>query len=154
MSNLLNYLWAAPAALGFALFFNVRKRALVGIALLAIVGRLTRGLLMDAGLAIVLASFLAALVIGMLAFTIGPMTGEAAPVYAFAPVIPLVPGTYIFNALSLIVSALGESEQSLENSKVLDSALSTGIVAAAITLALAVGATTPNLLLLRHRGND
>lgn len=154
MTVFLNSLWAAPAALGFALLFNVRKRALIGVMLLAVAGRLTRDLLIDAGLATVLASFVAALVIGILAYTIGPLTREASPVYAFAPVIPLIPGTYIFTALTSLVGALTEHEESLKSAELLASAASAGLIAAAITLALAVGATSPTLLFLRHRRDD
>lgn len=151
MTDLLNYLWAAPAAMGFAMFFNVRRRALFGVAMLAIVGKLTSGLLMDAGVTIVFASFAAALVIGMLAFTIGPLTREASSVYAYAPVIPLIPGTYIFTALTSLVNALGEPEASAESVRLLDTAASAALIAAAVTLALAVGATSPKLLFLRGR---
>lgn len=151
MTDLLNYLWAAPAALGFAMFFNVKRRTLLGIALLAIVGKLTSGLIMDAGATVVLASFVAAMFIGMLAFFIGPLTREASPVYAFAPVIPLIPGTYIFTALTSLVSALGKPEGSAESIELLDAAATSALVAAAVTLALAVGATSPRLLFLRNR---
>ena len=153
MTDFLNYLWAAPAALGFAMFFNVKRRTLLGVALLAILGKLTSGLLLDAGATIVLASFVAGLVIGMLAFIVGPLTREASPVYAFAPVIPLIPGTYIFTALTSLVSALGKPEGSAAGVELLAAAASSALIAAAITLALAVGATSPKLLFLRNRAD-
>ncbi len=153
MTDLLNYLWAAPAALGFAMFFNVKRRTLAGIALLAILGKLASGLMVNAGATIVLASFVAALVIGMLAFIVGPLTREASSVYAFAPVIPLIPGTYIFTALTSLVSALGKPEGSAEGVELLDAAASSALIAAAVTLALAVGATSPKLLFLRNRSD-
>ena len=153
MTDFLNYLWAAPAALGFAMFFNVKRRTLLGIAVLAILGKLTSGLLLNAGATIVLASFVAALVIGMLAYIVGPLTREASPVYAYAPVIPLIPGTYIFTALTSLVSALGKREGSAEGVELLDAAASSALIAAAVTLALAVGATSPKLLFLRNRAD-
>ena len=151
LHQFLNSIWAIPAAIGFALFFNVRKRALVGVGLLAFIGRFARDLLIDSGVSVVGASFLAALAIGAIAFTIGPLTGEASPVYMIAPVIPLIPGIYIFNALAALVAALGEAEVGANDTGHLIEALSAGLIAAAVTLALAIGTTAPNLLLLRHR---
>lgn len=139
-------LWAAPAALGFALFFNVRRRTLVPIALLAILAHLLRGFLEQQGWGLVTASFAAAFLTGAAAYMLGPMTGEASPVYAFAPVIPLVPGTLFFDGLFAFGELIGGAGTDEEATELLTLAGSDLLTASAVVLALALGSTAPSLL--------
>jgi uncharacterized membrane protein YjjB (DUF3815 family) len=144
-------LWAAPAAVGFALFFNVRRRTLVPIALLAMAAHLVRSGLEAAGAHLVGASLVAAFTVGAAAYLLGPATGEASPVYAFAPVIPLIPGTLLFDgfeAVGELVSVTGSGEAS---TALLVRALDDLLTAAAVVLALALGTTAPGLLRPRAR---
>jgi uncharacterized membrane protein YjjB (DUF3815 family) len=135
-------LWAAPAALGFAIFFNVRRRTLVPIALLAIAAHLLRSLLTELDWGLVAASFAAALLVGTVAYFLGPATGEASPVYAFAPVIPLVPGTLLFEGLREIGDAV--AQQTAPDLVV--AAFTDLLTGAGVVLALVLGAIGPVLL--------
>lgn len=144
-------LLAAPAALGFAVLFNVRRRTLVPIALLAIAAKGIQTSLLLGGAAGTTAAFAGAFFVGVVAYVIGPWTGEASPVYAFAPVIPLVPGSYIFLALGSIMDVLATDAEGSTATVLFTRAGTNGLTAAAITLALAVGATSPMLLLPRMR---
>ncbi len=144
-------LWAAPAALGFALFFNVRRRTLLPIAVLAIMAHMLRTLMQDAGQDLVSASFVAALAVGIAAYTIGPATGEASPVYAFAPVIPLVPGTLFFDGLAGLAESITTQAQGAAAAALLADSLNSLISASGVVLALAIGATAPMLFLPQMR---
>lgn len=149
--ELLPELWAAPAAVGFAMFFNVRKRALVPVGVLAVVAHTIANAIEDSGGSLVTGSFVGAFVIGVVAYTLGPWSGEAAPVYAFAPVIPLVPGFFIFNALKGVMEWLSAGALVADAGDVWATVGANALSAAAITLALALGATSPMLLLPRTR---
>jgi uncharacterized membrane protein YjjB (DUF3815 family) len=92
--------WAGLAVLGFALVFAVPRRTLPGIIALAIAAHLLRSFLLEQGAGLPLASFGAALFVGVTAAGIAPRMGQATPIFAFAPVIPLIPGTYMFEALN------------------------------------------------------
>ena len=81
-------LWAGLAVLGFAMVFSVPRRTLPGIVVLAIVAHLVRSLCLDLGASLPLASFVAAILIGLTAAVVAPRTNEASPIYSFAPVIP------------------------------------------------------------------
>jgi uncharacterized membrane protein YjjB (DUF3815 family) len=145
-------LWAAPAATGFAMMFNVRKRALPIVAVIAVLARFVSEIGREHGLTIVAADFVAAFVVGAIAYTLGPRTGEASPVYAFAPVIPLIPGAVITEAItSLITWINSDVENSAQKTQDFISAASSGFTAAAIILALCLGAISPMLLLPRTR---
>ena len=144
-------LWAAPAAVGFALFFNVRRRTLVPIALLAVAAHLVRSGLEDLGVHLAGASLVAAFLVGAAAYLLGPATGEASPVYAFAPVIPLIPGTLLFDgleSLGKLVSSAGATDAA---TVLVVGALDNLFTAGAVVLALALGTTAPGLLRPRAR---
>lgn len=146
MSDPFLSLWAAPAALGFALVFNVRRRALAPIAVLAVLAHLLRGWLESVGWDVVSASFAAAFLTGSAAYLMGPLTGEASPVYAFAPVIPLVPGTLLFDGLEAIAELTRSQVTGSEEVSRYTMASQKILTAAAVVLALAFGATAPGLL--------
>ncbi len=93
-------LWAGLAVLGFAMVFSVPRKTLPGIVALAIAAHLVRSLFLDQGAALPVASFAAAVLVGLTAAIVAPRTNQATPIYAFAPVIPLIPGTYMFDALT------------------------------------------------------
>lgn len=140
-------LFAAPAALGFAILFNVRRRALLPIALLAVLAKSVAVFLVSQGFNVVVASFLAALLVGVISYVLGPATGEASPVYAFAAVVPLIPGIYVFQALQALESVVVADSGGVQALTPLVEAATNGITAAGILLALAIGVTSPVLLL-------
>ena len=141
-------LWAGVAVLGFAMVFAVPRRTLPGIVALAIVAHLVRSLGLDLGAALPLASFGAALLVGFTAAVVAPRANEATPIYAFAPVIPLIPGTYMFDALTGMLELTSGSEPN--PSAIVDAAVINGSIATLTVIALAVGAITPTLLVGRH----
>lgn len=140
-------LFAAPAALGFAILFNVRRRALLPIALLAILAKSVTVFLADQQFNAVVSAFLAALLIGVIAYILGPATGEASPVYAFAAVVPLIPGFYVFQALKALESVVVADNGGISAQTPLIEAATSAITAAGMLLALAIGVTSPVLLL-------
>ena len=153
MSSLWHVLWAAPAALGFALIFNVRKRALPLVAVIAVLAKFISVFSVDQGLSLIAADFIAAFTVGAIAYTIAPRLGEASPVFAFAPVIPLIPGAVIAKAFILSfttwITSSGVTPE--QNSQDFVLAASSGLSAAAIVLGLCLGAISPMLLLPRAR---
>lgn len=144
-------LLAGPVAVGFGVIFNVRRRALLPLALLAIVAKTIAVLIVAYTGSLVGASLVAAFFVGTVAYTLGPATGEASPVYGFASIIPLIPGVYVFNALRSLELLTVEQAGGLTATVPLAEAVTNGVTAAAIVLALVVGATSPMLLLPRMR---
>lgn len=142
-------LWAAAAVLGFAMVFSVPRRTLPGIAGLAVGAHLVRSFSMEHGMHLPQASFVAALAVGITAAVLAPRTNEATPIYAFAPVIPLIPGRYMFDALKGLIALTGTAPEAVAASSV--SLVVANTATAALTvLALAVGTTAPGLLIGRY----
>jgi len=137
-------LWAGVAVLGFAMVFSVPRRTLPGIVALAIAAHLVRTLGLDLGAALPLASFGAALLVGFTAAVVAPRANQATPIYAFAPVIPLIPGAYMFDALTGMLELTSGREPN--PSAIIDAAVINGTIATLTVIALAVGAITPTLL--------
>lgn len=141
-------LWAAAAVLGFAMVFAVPRRTLPGIMALAVGAHLLRSLCLSQGAALPLASFVAALAVGFVATVVAPRTGQATAIYAFAPVIPLIPGTYMFNALIGLLdltSGTGGASSVIVDNVVVDISVATLTI-----IALAVGTIGPTLLVGRR----
>lgn len=144
-------LFAGAAALGFAILFNVRRRALLPVAVLAVVGKALQMFLIGHDANVVVASFAAALLIGTVAYTLGPATGEASSVYGFAAVIPMIPGAYVLQALQALESVVVARSGGVQALTPLIEAATNGITASAILLALAIGVTSPMLLMPQTR---
>jgi uncharacterized membrane protein YjjB (DUF3815 family) len=141
-------LWAGVAVLGFAMVFSVPRRTLPGIIALAIVAHLVRSFFLDLGAALPLASFAAAVLVGLTAAIVAPRTNQATPIYAFAPVIPLIPGTYMFDALTGVLELT--SGEAPNAAAIVDAAVVNGSIATLTVIALAVGTISPTLLVGRH----
>lgn len=141
-------LWAGLAVLGFAMVFSVPRRTLPGIVALAIAAHLVRTLFLEQGAALPVASFVAAVLVGLTAAIVAPRTNQATPIYAFAPVIPLIPGTYMFNALNGVLEL---TSGTLPNSSaIVDAVMMNGSIATLTVIALAVGTISPTLLVGHH----
>ena len=141
-------LWAGLAVIGFAMVFSVPRRTMPGIIVLAILAHLLRALMLHEGAALPLASFVAALFVGFTAAVVAPRAGQATPIYAFAPVIPLVPGTYMFDALTGILDLTTRTVA--DPSAVVDTTVIDVSIATLTIIALAVGAISPTLILGRR----
>ena len=152
MTSLWQVLWAAPAATGFAMLFNVRKTALPLVAGIAVLAMFVSKYSQHLGLTIIAADFIAAFIVGAIAYTLGPRLGEASPVFAFAPVIPLVPGSMFAKAfIASFNTWLTHPGGSPEVAEQFIASMTTGLSATAIVIALCLGAISPMLLLPRAR---
>ncbi|AVJ16219.1 threonine/serine exporter [Serratia rhizosphaerae] len=140
-------LLAAVPALGFAMVFNVPRRALRYCALLGGVGHGTRMLLMWLGMNIEWASFLAAVLIGMLGISWSRWLLAHPKVFTVAAVIPMFPGIPAYTAMISVVelSHQGYSEV------LMGVVVSHFLKACFIVGALSIGLSLPGLWLYRKR---
>ncbi len=141
-------LWAGLAVLGFAMVFSVPRRTLPGIVALAVAAHLVRSLFLEHGAGLPVASFVAAVLVGLTAAIVAPRTNQATPIYAFAPVIPLIPGTYMFDALTGVLELTSGTEPN--PGAIVAAAVVSGSIATLTVVALAVGTISPTLLVGRH----
>lgn len=99
--------FAAVAAIGFGSISNVPVKAFSGCALLAAVGHVTRFVLMDcAAWSIVLASFVASLVIGIASVSCAKWWRCPAESLSFPALLPMIPGMYAYRMMESLVRCL------------------------------------------------
>lgn len=142
-------LWSAVAAVGFAILFNVPRRALPGCAAAAASGHALRSWIMHLGLPIEPASLLAATLVGFLGVLFARRLHSPTVIFTVPAVIPMVPGTFAFRAMLgiLEITNLGV----FGSTPVLVEAGLNGVKTSLILAALAGGIIAPRLLFKRQR---
>jgi uncharacterized membrane protein YjjB (DUF3815 family) len=89
----------AAATLGFAVWFNVPREALLRVVLVGAGGFLVRRVLLDAGQAAPLATFWAALFVGVFGLARARTFRYPRVIFTVTGVIPLVPGAPAYESL-------------------------------------------------------
>lgn len=140
-------LFAAIPALGFAMLFNVPKSALKYCALGGAIAYGSQKAFITLNLQIEIATFLASLIIGIIALYWSRRNLVPRPVYTVASIIPMIPGTYAFTAvISLMdMNSHGVSPELIE--VFIESALKSVSILGAISFGLAL----PSLYLMRYK---
>lgn len=137
--------FAAVAAIGFAAISNPPRRAYLYCALIAAAGHSARYLLMNSsvlGMHIVLATAIAALLVGVLAVLLSPIAKVPAETCLFPSLLPMIPGIYAYRTFGALVMCLYRGSEGDFNHYFYLFA-SNGLTCAFILLAMVVGATIP-----------
>lgn len=142
-----NMMLASVPAVGFGLVFNVPRSALIYCAAGGAIGRGGRFLLITAGMPIELATFVAASVVSLLGVYIAQRLRAHPKVFTVAAMIPMIPGVPFFTALLAVV----EIQRRGLTPELLNTAVTSGLRAAFIVAALAVGLALPGLLFYRRK---
>jgi uncharacterized membrane protein YjjB (DUF3815 family) len=138
---------AAVPAVGFGMAFNVPVRILGWCALGGALGRGLRFLLVEAGLPVPWSTLLAAAAVSWLGVWAAQRLRAHPKVFTVAAVIPMVPGVPLYTALIAIsqIQRYGLTDERLST------AITSGLNAAFIVAALAVGLAVPGLFVYRRR---
>ncbi|MBP6121181.1 MAG: threonine/serine exporter [Providencia heimbachae] len=138
---------AAIPAVGFAMVFNVPIRALKYCALLGAIGHGSRMVMMTLGLHIEWASFLSAILVGMIGIQWSRWWLAHPKVFTVAAVIPMFPGISAYVAMISVVkiSHFGYSPELVET------LVTNFLTASFIVGALSIGISLPGLWLYRKR---
>lgn len=106
--------FAAIAAIGFGTISNTPKIALKYCGLIAALGHVTRYCLTRfAGVGIVFASLIGAVVVGGLAVVLAPRAKCPPETFSFPSLLPMIPGIYAYRAIQafiLALTAVGEEQ--------------------------------------------
>jgi uncharacterized membrane protein YjjB (DUF3815 family) len=140
-------LLAAVPAVGFGMAFHVPARILGWCAVGGALGRTLRLLLVEAGMPIAWATFLAAAAVSWLGVWAAQRLRAHPKVFTVAAVIPMVPGVPLYKTLL----ALSQMQRNGVTNDLLSTALSEGLTATFVVAALAVGLAVPGLFVFRRR---
>lgn len=106
-------LFAAIAAIGFGAISRIPRRAYLCCGLIAAVGHSLRFLLMGPVLGsmnIIVATAIAAFVIGSLAVFVSPFARTPAEAYLFPSLLPMIPGIYAYKSFGgAVMCILGKN---------------------------------------------
>lgn len=144
-----NSIWAGLAAVGFALLFNVPRRTLFGCTLAGALGYAVRSLLLELGLVgIETGTLLAATLVSVLGVVFGRVWRVPAVVFAVPGLIPFVPGSLAFRAVSDLLTL---TTGAVADDTLLMKAVVSTLKSILIVGAIAAGVAVPSLLLRRDR---
>ncbi|USD64957.1 threonine/serine exporter family protein [Vibrio sp. SCSIO 43136] len=140
-------LFAAIPAVGFALVFNVPSKALKYCALGGAIGHGSRFLMMEMGMPIEWATFVAATIVGMIGVHWSHRFLAHPKVFTVAALIPMVPGVFAFKAMIALV----EINHVGFTPELLEVLVSNFLKAMFIIAGLAIGLAVPGLLFYRRK---
>ncbi|MCP4970971.1 MAG: threonine/serine exporter family protein [Arcobacter sp.] len=146
LQYILNAIFAAIPAIGFAMVFNVPKNTLAYCGLGGALTYTTRYVLMDFGMAIELSTFIASTFIGVVALYWSRKYLVPRPVYTIASIIPLLPGTYAFTAMINLITMNAHGVTPELINMFIDNSLKTVIILGGIGFGLAL----PSLYYIRY----
>lgn len=133
--------WVGIASLGFGILFNAPSRTLLALWIGGfITGFVKFGILLIAPDAFVLASFFAALSIGVLSIPAAHWRHVPPSVLSIPPVIPLMPGVFAYKtmmALTELATGKGDYQATISNT------FHFGTLTLFIVLAIALGVSIP-----------
>ena len=143
-----NMVLAAIPAVGFGLVFNVPRHALLYCALGGALGRGGRFLLMSTlDMPLAWATLLAAATVSLIGVYVAQRMRAHPKVFTVAAMIPMIPGVPIFKALI----AVATMQEKGATDELMATALQSGLTAAFVVAALAIGLAVPGLLFFRRR---
>jgi uncharacterized membrane protein YjjB (DUF3815 family) len=144
---ILNAIFAAIPAVGFAMLFNVPKSALKYCAFGGAIVYTLREIFMDLNLAIELATFLASMIIGLIALYWSRKNLVPRPIYTVASIIPMIPGTYAFTAMISLVDMNTHGV----SSELIEIFIESGLKSISILGAISFGLALPSLYFMRYK---
>ncbi len=138
-------IWYGVAALGFAVLFNVPKRTLLIICILAAFGGITKLILVNFGIGVILASLAGSSLIGLLSIPAAHNKHSPPLVFAVPAVIPMVPGVFAYQMILGLIK-LSEIPTDSNYYIILSQTVSNGLKALFILMSLAAGVAIPMLI--------
>ncbi len=139
-------IWFGFAALGFAVLFNVPQRTLIVIWMLGAAGGLTKLLLMQASIGIVLSTLAGAAVIGTLSVSAAHNKHTPPLVFSIPSVIPMVPGAFAYRMMLGLIKLAGTAVTDPTYHQTLAETTSNGLKTMFILMSLAAGVAIPMLI--------
>ncbi len=140
---LIDALFAAIAAMGFAVISNPPRKAVIGAAVLSAIGHPFRLLLLtETSLDIATATFFAAFLIGSLSLLLAKAIRCPNEVFTFPSLLPMIPGMFAYNMFLSLAKFIRTGEDG-NSQALIEDIFSNGLTATFIMLALVVGVSVP-----------
>ncbi len=142
----LDGLFAAIAAVGFAVISNPPRRTIPYTALLAAIGHAMRFWMLDIPVSITAASFAGAFSIGLLALLFARRLHCPAEVLSFPALLPMIPGMYAYKTILTTIQFMSDKTPPEEQQFLLTAVFHNGFTTLFVMSALVIGVLLPILM--------
>jgi len=138
-------IWLGCAAVGFAALFNVPRRALGVIYIIAALGGLIKFYLLSLEIGLVFATLCGSSFIGFSSVLAAHYRKAPPMTFALPALIPMIPGFFAYKAMVGIMKLTAEKDPDLYT-KLFFETVNNGLVAWLVSLALSAGVAIPLLI--------
>ncbi|WP_207424461.1 threonine/serine exporter family protein [Desertivirga brevis] len=146
-------IWFGLAAIGFGVLFNVPKRTLLPIYIMAAIGGLFKVFLIHFEINVILSTFVGATAIGFLSIWFAHVRHAPPPVFAIPAVIPMVPGIFAYRMMLGLMHLSGKIDPNTFN-HILSETVNNGLKVMFILMALAGGVGVPLLITRKESAKE
>ncbi|SFU27925.1 Uncharacterized membrane protein YjjB, DUF3815 family [Pustulibacterium marinum] len=143
------WIWFGIAAIGFAALFNVPKRTLLSVFILAALGGTVKLIFFFVTESVVIGTLLGAITVGFLSVIAAHKNHTPPFVLAIPAVIPMVPGSFAYHTMKGIIHLTNNTNSDLFVS-LLNDTMTNGLKTMFILLSIALGVSMPMLLTRRE----
>jgi uncharacterized membrane protein YjjB (DUF3815 family) len=133
--------WCGWGAIGFGILFNVPPRTLFAIWMGGAIGGLLKFILLQSTGGVVPASFIGALMVGVLSIPIAHFRHAPPMIFAIPSVIPLIPGVFAYRTMLGLIKLTGNVGP--DYNLILSDTVNNGAKTLFIIMALALGVAIP-----------
>lgn len=140
-------IWSGIAAIGFGILFNIPKKAILTVFILGFAAGLIKFVLLKFSIDIVLASFIAALFVGILSMPLAHKIHQPPVVFSIPAVIPMIPGYYAYETVLSIMKFTFMETEVLKRATLMDVIFTNGFTMFFILLSLTIGVSFPMLVM-------
>jgi len=146
-------IWFGCAGVGFAVLFNVPRRTLFPIFIMAALGGLTKVALVQVQINVIIASLMGSTLIGFMSIGFAHNKHAPPPVFAIPSVIPMVPGIFAFRVMLGLITLAGDMDKAV-SAQVLTETIHNGLKVMFLLMTLAAGVGLPMLITRKDSAKD
>lgn len=146
-------MWFGTAAVGFAVLFNVPRRAIAPVFILGLVGGLSKTVLLQFEINVIVSTLAGATVIGFLSIPFAHKRHAPPPIFAIPAVIPMVPGIFAYRMMLGLINLAGTINPA-NYTQILSETINNGLKVMLILMSLAGGVGIPMLITRKDSAKD
>ena len=146
-------MWFGTAAVGFAVLFNVPRRAIAPVFILGLVGGLSKTILLQFEINVIVSTLAGATVIGFLSIPFAHKRHAPPPIFAIPAVIPMVPGIFAYRMMLGLINLAGTINPA-NYTQILSETINNGLKVMLILMSLAGGVGIPMLITRKDSAKD
>ena len=143
-------IWSGIAALGFGVLFNIPRSAIITVFFLGFVAGFIKFLLLDFNFNIVLATFIAVLIVGIICMPIAHKIHHPPVVFCIPPVIPMIPGYFAYETVLSAMNFIFIEKDTVKRIELMDSIFYNGFTMFFILISITAGIALPMLILRKN----